>query len=79
MAGNWGGSHAPGITDPSTALLVSHHLLLSHGKAVAAYREMGLKGEIGITLNMGHHYAASDKPEDIEAAKRQDGHGIRLL
>lgn len=69
FVGNWEGRHAPGITDFSTALLVSHHLLLSHGKTVKAYREMGFKGEIGITLNMNPVYPASSRTEDIEAAK----------
>lgn len=67
--GNWFGSHAPGITDFQTALRVSHHLLISHGMTVKAYREMGFKGEIGITLNMNPVYPASDKAEDISAAE----------
>ncbi len=67
--GNWEGRHAPGITDFTTALLVSHHLLLSHGMTVKAYREMGFKGEIGITLNMNPVYPATDSIEDAEAAK----------
>jgi beta-glucosidase len=70
--GNWSGIHAPGITDFSTALLVSHNLLLSHGKAVKAYREMGFKGEIGITLCMNYMYPASQSENDISAAKRAD-------
>lgn len=76
FCGNWFGIHAPGLTDFATALQVSHHLLLSHGKAVKAYREMGLKGDIGITLNMGYPYPASEKQEDIEAAKRMAGYFI---
>jgi len=73
FAGNWEGRHAPGIRDFSTALQVSHHLLLSHGKVVKAYREMGFGGKIGITLNMNPVYPAGDGQEDIEAAKRFDG------
>ena len=68
FVGHWEGRHAPGITDFHTALLVSHHLLLSHEMTVKAYREMGLKGEIGITLNMNPVYSATDRMEDIEAA-----------
>lgn len=63
-------SHAPGITDFKTALEVSHNLLLSHGMAVKAYRDMGFKGEIGITLNMNPIYPASEKEEDKRAAER---------
>ncbi len=70
FVGNWEGRHAPGITDFSNALLVSHNLLLSHGKAVRAYREMGQKGEIGITLNLNPVYPATDNIEDMNAAKR---------
>jgi len=70
FTGHWEGRHAPGIRDFSTALQVSHHLLLSHGKAVKAYREMGFGGKIGITLNMNPVYAASYRLEDMEAAKR---------
>ncbi|MDK2800884.1 MAG: beta-glucosidase [Clostridiales bacterium] len=71
--GNWKGVHAPGLTDFSTALQVSHHLLLAHSKAVRAFREMGLKGEIGITMAMSPMYPASQNKEDIEAAWRKDG------
>ena len=70
FVGNYEGRHAPGLTDFSTALQVSYHLLLSHGKAIKAYRKLGLKGQIGITLNMNPVYAASDSPEDVAAAER---------
>lgn len=75
--GNWYGREAPGITDFSTALLVSHNVLLSHGKAVNAYRETGLKGEIGITLNMSTVYPATSSEEDKAATARADGFGNR--
>lgn len=72
FAGHWWGNHAPGITDPATAFAVAHHLLLSHGKAVQAYREMGLKGQIGISLNMTPVYPAGDNESDRLAAARFD-------
>lgn len=71
--GNWMGSMAPGITDFSTALKISHNLLLSHGKAVRAYKKTGFNGEIGITLNMTPIYPASQREEDILASARVDG------
>lgn len=74
FCGNWMGVHAPGITDFKTAVQVSHHLLLSHGKAVKAYRELGFKGEIGITLNMGSSYPYSQTPEDKKATSINDGY-----
>lgn len=43
---------APGRNDPSLIPIVNHHLLLSHGLAVKAFRELGLPGEIGISLNL---------------------------
>ena len=75
--GNWQGAHAPGITDYSTALLVAHNLMLAHGKAVQAFRELGVKGEIGITLNFSDMRAASGSGEDVAAAKRADGYWNR--
>jgi beta-glucosidase len=75
--GHWEGRHAPGIRDFSTALLVSHHLLLSHGKAVQAHRQGGLKSEIGITLSLTPMYPASGSAEDAAAATRSDGHWNR--
>jgi beta-glucosidase len=74
FVGNWVGRHAPGLTDFQTALRVSHHLLLSHGLVVKAYREMGYKGQIGITLNMNPVYPASENDKDKLAAKRYDEH-----
>jgi beta-glucosidase len=75
--GNAWGVHAPGIRDFKTALLVSHNLMLSHGKVVRAYREMRLKGKIGITLNLSPTYAASESQEDKLAARFQDGFNNR--
>ncbi|NLY76349.1 MAG: beta-glucosidase [Firmicutes bacterium] len=73
FVGHSEGRHAPGIADYSTALLVAHNLLLGHGKAVRLYREMGLKGEIGLSLNMTPMYPASENEADRAAALRADG------
>jgi beta-glucosidase len=70
--GHWRGVHAPGLTDFAAALRAAHHILLSHGKAVRAYREMGYTGQIGITLNMVPVYPAGDTPADLQAAERND-------
>ncbi|OPZ89576.1 MAG: Beta-glucosidase [Firmicutes bacterium ADurb.Bin419] len=67
------GSHAPGKTDLSESLHVAHNLLLSHGKVVSLYRDMNLKGEIGISLNLSTKYPVSQKEEDIKAAWMSDG------
>ncbi|GLV13869.1 beta-glucosidase [Alicyclobacillus hesperidum] len=66
------GEHAPGLRDWRRAYRAAHHLLLSHGEAVKLYRSLGLKGEIGITLNLTPAYSASDSPQDVAAAARQD-------
>lgn len=66
------GEHAPGLRDWRRAYRAAHHLMLSHGEAVQLYRQMGLTGEIGITLNLAPAYPASPAEEDVEAAARQD-------
>ncbi len=68
--GYWYGGHPPGIKNYSTALLAAHNTMLAHGLAVRAFREMGLKGEIGITLNLNPVYPASEDNKDLLAAKR---------
>lgn len=71
------GLHAPGRKDVSAALSSTHHLLLGHGLAVAALRAKG-PTPIGITLNLTTALAASDHPDDLEAARRADGQANRL-
>ncbi len=70
FVGYWFGSHPPGISDYPTALSAAHHLLLAHGLTVRAFRELKMKGEIGIALNLNPVYPASEKREDIAAAGR---------
>ncbi len=72
--GEWFGVHAPGNRDLRRALLVSHHLLLSHGLALEPLRaNAGARAQLGITLNFTPIYPASDRAEDEAAAQRQDG------
>ena len=65
------GTKAPGIQDWRAALASAHHVLLSHGKAVAAFRAGRGTGRIGITLDLTHVYG------DAEAALRFDGNRNR--
>jgi beta-glucosidase len=65
------GIKAPGVQDWRAALAASHHLLLSHGRAVGAYREAGHAAPIGITLDLTQVYG------EPEAARRMDGHRNR--
>jgi beta-glucosidase len=73
------GAHAPGRRDPAAALRAAHHLLLGHGLAVTALREAGASGELGITLNLYPVHAASQHPDDIDAARRIDGMQNRIF
>jgi beta-glucosidase len=68
------GTKAPGEQDWPTALGVAHHLLLSHGLAVRAFRgRRGWKGEIGIALNLTPAYPLNGTAEDRAAAQLMDG------
>jgi beta-glucosidase len=75
--GNYEGRHAPGIQNLPTALQVSHHLLLSHGRAVPILRANSANAQVGITLNLAPARAASDTPDDHQAATRADGYQNR--
>jgi beta-glucosidase len=73
------GVHAPGHSDPAKALAATHHLLLGHGLAVERMREAGGENEIGITLNLSPvRPAKAERPADVGAARRVDGHANRL-
>jgi beta-glucosidase len=61
------GRFAPGVRDWTTAVAVSHHLLLSHGMAVQS-----LPGRVGITLNLSPVSAHGAGDED--AARVYDQH-----
>ncbi|MEU5377442.1 GH1 family beta-glucosidase [Streptomyces sp. NPDC005968] len=65
------GVHAPGRRLMFDALPVAHHQLLAHGLAVRALRAAGA-GDIGIANSHGPTWAASEKPEDREAAEFYD-------
>jgi beta-glucosidase len=68
------GTKAPGTRDWRAAGAASHHLLLSHGLATRAFREVGpANGTIGIALNLTPVLPASESDEDAEAAVRYDG------
>jgi beta-glucosidase len=68
------GTKAPGDTDWPRALRASHHVLLSHGRVVRAFRESGAQGRIGITLNLTVARPGRDRDDDRAAAERLDGH-----
>ncbi|MFF7965129.1 GH1 family beta-glucosidase [Streptomyces sp. NPDC007903] len=72
--GHLEGKMAPGWTDLTAAVRASYHLLLGHGLATQAIRAVAPDAEIGIVTNLSTVYAVTDSPEDVAAARRQDGH-----
>ncbi|MGC8971110.1 MAG: GH1 family beta-glucosidase [bacterium] len=66
------GIHAPGKKDFSLAIKATYSALLAHGLAIEAYRALGIKGQIGITLNLTPMHPASNKEEDILSANKMD-------
>ncbi len=86
----WGhllGKHAPGQRNPWAVLTVCHHLLLSHGLAVAAFRAAAPRPaspgaprpQIGIVLMIWPNHPASDRPRDVAANRIADGGMNRLF
>ncbi|WP_034388765.1 GH1 family beta-glucosidase [Deinococcus sp. YIM 77859] len=67
------GEHAPGLRDRRLALAAAHGLLLGHGEAIAAMRDVVHSAQLGIVLNLQPAYPASERPEDITAARFADG------
>jgi beta-glucosidase len=72
------GEHAPGRTDVGDALRAAHHLNLAHGLAVQALRAAGTS-RVGTTVLVADTTPASDRDEDVAAARRVDGAGTRLF
>ncbi|MBV9051094.1 MAG: family 1 glycosylhydrolase [Hyphomicrobiales bacterium] len=53
--------------------VAAHHILLASAQAIHLYRELGLKGEIGISLNFTPTIPADrSRVEDVEAASMMD-------
>ncbi|MDQ1486061.1 MAG: beta-glucosidase [Actinomycetota bacterium] len=76
--GHLEGVMAPGIKDIAAAVPASFHLHLAHGLGVQAIRSGAtLATSIGIVNNLSPVYPASDRPEDLAAARRADGHTNR--
>ncbi|MER8004654.1 GH1 family beta-glucosidase [Streptomyces sp. NPDC094149] len=72
--GHLEGRMAPGLTDLTAAVRASYHLLLGHGLAVDAIRAAAPSAQVGIVTNLSTVHAATDREEDVAAARRQDGH-----
>lgn len=73
FCGNLNGAHAPGKKDVRVALQVAHHMLLAHGKVVPLIKRLAPGAKVGIVHNLASVEPATQKEEDILAAKRWDG------
>ncbi|MCH0563480.1 MULTISPECIES: GH1 family beta-glucosidase [unclassified Streptomyces] len=75
--GHLEGLMAPGLTDLTAAVRASYHLLLGHGLATAAIRAVSPRARVGIVNNLSTVHPATDRAEDVAAARRMDGHTNR--
>jgi beta-glucosidase len=69
ILGHYWGIHAPGLMDLQVALLVAHHLLVAHGRAVQTFRSGAYSGEIGLVVNLEWIEPYSCKADDIQACR----------
>ncbi|MFG6467746.1 GH1 family beta-glucosidase [Roseateles sp. BYS87W] len=67
---------APGHTSRAESLQVAHHLMLSHGDAVAAMRAV-TRTPLGIVLNHTPAFPATPTEADRRAARIDDGLNVR--
>ncbi|WP_375155051.1 GH1 family beta-glucosidase [Micromonospora sp. 4G55] len=73
--GHLEGRMAPGERDLARAVRTAHHVLLGHGLATQAVRAHAARpAAIGPVLNLSPCEPASDRPADVAAARRMDGH-----
>lgn len=77
VLGHESGIFAPGMKQRGLAMQVAHHLLLSHGMALRALRDQGLRCDAGIVLNLAPIEAASNSDEDRARAHYEDGRLVR--
>ncbi|MFF8846382.1 GH1 family beta-glucosidase [Streptomyces sp. NPDC015127] len=75
--GHLEGRMAPGLTDLASAVRASYHLHLGHGLAVQAVRAASADARVGIVNNLSPIEPATERAEDIAAARRADGHTNR--
>jgi beta-glucosidase len=74
------GVQAPGRRDFTAGIHAVHHLLLGHGLAASRLRAAAARPiDLAITLNLSTSNPATDAPEDIAAARRADGLGLRAF
>ncbi len=62
------GDHAPGLRDADAAAAATHHLLLGHGLATRALRDLGA-AEVGITLDLHPVRVLGDGSDELEQGR----------
>lgn len=60
--------HYPCKKDGKLAVQVAFNIMVAHAKAVLAYHDMTLDGEIGVVLNLTPSYTRNDSDADQKAA-----------
>lgn len=70
--GYWYDAHRPNKVDPKLGIQAAYYTLLAHSKVVSKYKEMGLRGEIGVVLNLTPAYPRSENELDVKAALECD-------
>ena len=69
--GHVSGEHAPGnVMSRRSVLEMTHNVLKAHGRAVQAIRSIVPDAQIGYAPTSGVACPGTDKPEDIEAARK---------
>ncbi|KOY54264.1 GH1 family beta-glucosidase [Streptomyces sp. XY332] len=74
------GVHAPGRTEPASALQAAHHFNLAHGLGVAALRSaLPRSAEVSLTLNLHALRPLTRSASDLDAVRRIDAVGNRIF
>ena len=74
------GSFPPEIQfDLSKTVTCLHNMMYAHARTVNIFKDGGYQGEIGVVHSLETKYPATDKPEDIHAAKLDDALSIKFL
>lgn len=77
VLGHGTGQFAPGMANPTLAVQVSHHLLLSHGLALQTMRAIGTTAKLGIVLNQWVATPATDSAADKAKAELEYAQSVQ--
>ncbi|MCR6109828.1 glycoside hydrolase family 1 protein [Bacillus sp. A301a_S52] len=64
--------HYPNIVDAQKAFQVAYHTMIASALAIRGFRQLDIKGQIGIILNLTPSYPRSQHPADLKAAHIAD-------